>query len=186
MEILRPDLIGTRSDKIHLKKEEGISMKTRRGMVLSALVVIFTMVFAVSVYGEDKSADDMTIVKDAIKANKKLFVSDNMQLTESEAKAFWPVYEKYQDSLEELTDRSIKLIGKYAENYQTMTDEIAKKLLEEFLDIECDNTELKKSYVPKFLKVLPAKKVVRYYQLENKIDAAGNYEIAKEIPIIKY
>ena len=132
------------------EKEEGKSMKTRRGMVLSALVIILTMLFAVSVYGEEKAADDMTIVKDAIKANKKLFVSENMQLTESEAKAFWPVYEKYQDGLEELMDRSIKLIGKYAENYQTMTDEIAEKLLEESLDIECDTTELKKSYVPKF------------------------------------
>jgi len=161
-------------------------MKTRTGMVFSALVIMLTMFFAVSVYGEEKAADDMTIVKDAIKANKKLFVSENMQLTESEAKAFWPIYEKYQDGLEELMDRSIKLIGKYAENYQTMTNEIAEKLLEESLDIECDNTELKKFYVPKFLKVLPAKKVVRYYQLENKIDAAGNYEIAKEIPIIKY
>jgi hypothetical protein len=161
-------------------------MKTRRGMVLSALVVILAMLFAVSVYGEEKAADDMKIVKDAIKANKKLFISDNMQLTESEAKAFWPVYEKYQDGLEEIMERSIDLIDNYAKNYQTMTDEVAKKLLEEFLDIECDYTELKKSYMPKFLKVLPAKKVARYYQLENKIDAAGNYEMAKEIPIIKY
>ena len=54
-------------------------MNTRRGMVFSALVVILTMLFAVSVYGEEKAADDMTIVKDAIKANKKLFVSENMK-----------------------------------------------------------------------------------------------------------
>jgi hypothetical protein len=144
------------------------------------------MLFAVSVYGEEKAADDMQIVKDAIKANKKLFISENMQLTESEAKAFWPVYERYQDGLEEIMERSIDLIDNYAKNYQKMTDEIAEKLLEEFLDIECDYTELKKSYRPKFLKVLPAKKVVRYYQLENKIEAVGNYELAKEIPLIKY
>jgi hypothetical protein len=161
-------------------------MKTRRGMVLSALVVILTMLFAVSVYGEEKAADDMTIVKDAIKANKKLFVSENMKLTESEAKAFWPLYEKYQDGLEELMDRSINLIENYAENYQTMTDDKAKKLIEEYLDIEGDYVQLRKSYLPKFMEVLPAKKVARYYQLENKIDAAGNYELAKEIPIIKY
>jgi len=155
-------------------------------MVLSALVVILTMLFAVTVYGEEKAADDMQIIKDAIKANKKLFVSENMQLTESEAKAFWPIYEKYQDGLEELMDRSLDLIGNYAKNYQTMTDEVAKKLIEEYLDIEGDYVALRKSYLPKFMKVLPAKKVARYYQLENKIDAAGNYEAAKEIPIIKY
>jgi hypothetical protein len=161
-------------------------MKTRRGMVLSALVIILTMLFAVTAYGEEKAADDMAIVKDAIKANKKLFVSENMQLTEAEAKAFWPVYEKYQDGLEELVDRSINLIENYAENYQTMNDDKAEKLIEEYLDIEGDYVELRKSYLPKFMKVLPAKKVARYYQLENKIDAAGNYELAKEIPIIKY
>ena len=161
-------------------------MKKSKGMVFSVVIVILTILFAVSLYGEEKAADDMQIIKDAIKANKKLFVSENMQLTESEAKAFWSIYEEYQDGLEDLADRSLKLIGNYADNYQTMTDEIAEKLLEEFLDIECDYTELKKAYVPKFLKVLPAKKVVRYYQIENKIEAAGNYEIAKEIPIIKY
>ena len=161
-------------------------MKTRRGMVFGALVIILTMLFAVSVYGEEKAADDMTIVRDAIKANKKLFVSENMQLTESEAKAFWPVYEKFQDGLEELMDRSLNLIDKYAKNYQTMTDDMAKKLIEEYLDIEGDYVQLRKSYLPKFMKVLPAKKVARYYQLENKIDAAGNYEVAKEIPIMKY
>jgi hypothetical protein len=161
-------------------------MRTRRGMLFSALVVILVMLFAVTAYGEEKAADDMKIVRDAIKANKKLFISDNMQLTEAEAEGFWPIYDKYQDSLVDLADRSIKLIGDYADNYQTMTDDIAEKLLEEFLDIECDYTELKKSYVPKFLKVLPAKKVVRYYQIENKIEAVGNFEIAKEIPLIKY
>ena len=161
-------------------------MKIRRGKVLSALVVILTMLVAFTVYGEEKAANDMKIVKDAIKANKKLFVSENMKLTESEAKAFWPVYEKYQDGLEELMERSLNLIENYAENYQTMTDDKAEKLVEEYLDIEGDYVELRKTYLPKFMKVLPAKKVARYYQLENKIDAAGNYEIAKEIPIIKY
>lgn len=161
-------------------------MKTRKGMILSALVVILTLLFAVSVYGEEKAADDMAIVKDAIKANKKLFVSENMQLTESEAKAFWPIYEKYQDGLEELMERSIDLIEKYADNYQTMTDDMAKKLIEEYLDIEGDYVAFRKSYLSKFMAVLPAKKVARYYQLENKIEAAGNYELAKEIPIIKY
>ncbi len=161
-------------------------MKTRRGMVLSALVVILTMLFAVSVYGEEKAADDMKIVRDAIKANKKLFVSENMKLTESKAKVFWPVYEKYQDDLGKLMDRSLNLIENYAKNYQTMTDDIAEKLIEEYLDIEGDYVQLRKSYLPKFMKVLPKKKVARYYQLENKIDAAGNYEAAKEIPIIKY
>ena len=173
----KPNLIKTRyAGKRIMKKSR----------VFSVVVVILTMVFAVTAYGEEKAADDMAIVKDAIKANKKLFISENMQLTESEAKAFWPIYEKYQDGLEELMERSIDLIEKYADNYQTMTDDMAKKLIEEYLDIEGDYVELRKSYLPKFMKVLPAKKVARYYQLENKIDAAGNYELAKEIPIIKY
>jgi hypothetical protein len=83
-------------------------------------------------------------------------------------------------------NRSLNLIEKYADNYQTMTDDMAKKLIEEYLDIEGDYVAFRKAFLPKFMEVLPAKKVARYYQLENKIDAAGNYEIAKEIPIIKY
>jgi hypothetical protein len=134
---------------------------------------------------QDKPADNMQIMKDKIKADKKLLVANNMQLTESEAKAFWPVYEQYQKDLAVINQRIGKLIESYAADYQTMTDEKAKKLTAEMVAIEKAEAGLKESSVPKLSKVLPPKKVARYLQIENKIRALVKYELAGEIPLVQ-
>jgi hypothetical protein len=108
-----------------------------------------------------------------------------MQLTESEGKAFWPVYEKYQSELFLLRVRTLKLIEEYAASYEKMTDSTAKKLLDESMTIETLRLKLGKAYLPEFRKVLPDKKVVRYYQIENKINAILYYELAMNIPLMK-
>jgi hypothetical protein len=134
---------------------------------------------------EEKPADNMDILRQSIQADKKLLVAENMQFTEAEAKAFWPVYDDYQNELFLLQSRSIKLIKDFAGAYGKMTDADAKKLLEEYLTIDGLRMKVRQAYLPKFRKVLPEKKVARYYQIENKILALLNYEIAKEIPLVK-
>jgi hypothetical protein len=78
------------------------------------------------------------------------------------------------------------LINDYAEAYENMTDNTAKKLLDEVITIETLGLKLRQTYLPKFRKILPDVKVVRYYQMENKINAALMYEIAANIPLIKH
>lgn len=151
--------------------------------VVFVLCVIF--LFSVPVYAQDKPADTNQLVREKIQADKKLLVAENMELTEAEAKAFWPVYESYQKDIGKMVDRTQKLIEDYAANYKTMTDPTAKKLLDDMIAIENDRLKLKKDYLPKFRKVLSDKKVARYYQLENKIFAVVSYEMAKVIPLVK-
>jgi hypothetical protein len=134
---------------------------------------------------EDKPADNMQIVREKVHADKKLFVAANMDLTESEAKAFWPVYEEYQNELFLLRSRTVKLVKDYADAYEEMSNDKAKKLLDELMIIEALGPKLRQAYLPKFRKVLPEGKVVRYYQIENKINAAINYELAASIPLMK-
>jgi hypothetical protein len=136
-------------------------------------------------FAQDKPADTMQLVRDKLKADKKLLVADNLQLSDSEAKAFWPVYESYQKDLAKVNDRIGKVIQDYAASYETMTDEAAKKLVTEAVAVEADRTKLMQSYLPRFQKTLPARKVARYYQLENKIRAVLNYELAANIPLVK-
>ena len=145
------------------------------------------MVMAMVVPGisQEKPADNMQVVLEKIRADKKLLVAENMQLTEAEAKAFWPVYNQYQDELFLLRTRTAKLIKDYAEAYDKMTNDTAKKLLDELVSIEALGPKLRQAYLPKFRKVLPETKVVRYYQIENKINAALMYELAANIPLMK-
>jgi hypothetical protein len=157
---------------------------TRMGLLVIALAVALPVV-AVPAVAQTQQADTMQTVRDKIRADKKLLITENLPLTAAEAKAFWPVYDGYQRELSRLNDRMINLIKEYANNYQTMSDQTAKRLMDEYLAIEAARLKLRQAYLPRFRKVLREKQVARYYQLENKIQAAVNYELAAEIPLVK-
>jgi len=152
-------------------------------LAIAAVMMILTVSPAVS---QDKQADNMKILLDKIKADKKLLVAANMDLTASEAKAFWPVYDAYQKDLMTINKRIAKLIDSYAADYQanTVTDEKAEKLTAEYVAIQKAEADLQTSYAQKLSKVLPPKKALRYLQIENKIRAVINYELAAEIPLV--
>jgi len=161
-------------------------MSKKVGKVLIGMVLTITLIgFAGSAVAQDKPADNMDLVKEKIRTDKKLLIATNMQLTESEAKTFWPVYEAYQAELGKLRGREIKLIEEFAANYETMSDDVAKNLLDDSLSIDSGHQKLRQSYLSKFRGVLPDKKVARYYQLESKIDAVLEYEMARRIPLVQ-
>jgi hypothetical protein len=157
---------------------------TRMGLLVMALAIALAVV-AVPAVAQDQQTDTMQMVRDKIRADKKLLIAENLPLTAAETKAFWPVYDSYQQELSALNDRVIKLIREYANNYQTMSDQTAKKLMDEYLAIDAARLKLRQAYLPRFRKVLREKQVARYYQLENKVQAAVAYELAAEIPLVK-
>lgn len=156
-------------------------------MIKNICMVLAVMMigFAGTAAAQNTPADNMDIVKEKVRTDKKLFIATNMQLTESEAKTFWPIYEVYQSKLEALVDRKGKLIEKFAANFETLSDDTAKSLLDNDLSIDSDYQRLRQSYLPKFRGVLPDKKVARFYQLESKIHAVVEFEIAAIIPLVQ-
>jgi hypothetical protein len=133
---------------------------------------------------QDRPADNMALVREKIRADKKLLVAEQMQLTEAEAARFWPVYDAFQADLAKLADRTVTLITYYANNYKSMSDTAATRMLNDHLALERDRAALLQSYQPRFSAVLPPLKVARYYQVENKIRAVLSYELAKSIPMM--
>jgi hypothetical protein len=169
-----------------IQRERRRIMKTKeKVIILAALIVGFMVLGAALVVAQDKPADTMRIYLEKLRADKKLFVAQNMGLTKSEAEAFWPVYENYQNDLGKLFDRSVKVVHSFDNGLNTISDEAAKKLLDECLAIEGKRQKLRESYVPKFRSALPDRKVVLYYQMENKIEAALKFELAKSIPFLQ-
>jgi hypothetical protein len=154
-------------------------------LVVVAALLGITPVFAQNAAG-DKPADNMQILRDKIKADKKLLVAANMDLTEAEAKAFWPLYDAYQKDLDALNRRTVAMIKFYADawNTKSMDNEKAKKLTTDFLTIQGDEAKLMQSYAPKLSKVLPATKVALYLQIENKIRTIIKYDLASQVPLI--
>lgn len=136
---------------------------------------------------QDKPADNMQILRDKIKADKKLVVASNMELTESEAKNFWPIYDEYQKELQKINRRLVGLLESYADDSRkkSLTDDKAKKLIDEANAIEQAEVNLKSTFAPKLSKALPVIKVARYLQIENKIRAVVKYDLAQGVPLMK-
>jgi len=156
-----------------------------KGKIAITLVILTMVAGAIPALCQEKPADNMQLVLEKTRADKKLLVAENMELTESEAKGFWPVYDQYQDELFLLRARTARLINDYGEAYDKMTNEKAKKLVDEMVTIETLGAKLRQAYLSKFRKVLPEVKVGRYYQIENKINAVLMYELASKIPLVK-
>ena len=134
---------------------------------------------------QDKPASNMEVLREKARADKKVVVASVLALTEGEAKAFWPVYNAYQSDMVTHYNKLLKLIDTYGEAYNAMSDETATKILTEYLALERSHVKLLSDYLPKFQKVLPPKKVARLYQVENKMRAIVNYDMAATIPLVK-
>jgi hypothetical protein len=144
--------------------------------------------FAVPVFAQQQEADtNMQILLEKVKADKKLVVAANMDLSEAEAKFFWPIYEAYQKDLQTINERLGKTIRTYADAYnkQQLTDDIAVHLIREALSIDQDEVTLRTTYAKKLGMGLSAKRVARYLQIENKIRAAIRYDMAIRIPLVQ-
>jgi hypothetical protein len=135
----------------------------------------------------DKPASNLEIIHEKLKADKKLIVSQYMQLSESEAKKFWPVYEEYQKDLQKNNERLLSLLQSYAADYKnkSLTDEKAKKLLDEWIAFDQEEAKRRSTYAPKVMQAVPAKKAARYLQIENEYRILLRYELAATVPLVQ-
>ena len=125
--------------------------------------------FVAAVAGaQDKPADSMDSLREQLRNDKRAVVTSVLDLTESEGKAFWPVYNAYQSDMVANYDKLLKLIETYAKNYDSLSDETATSILKQYLALERDHVAILTAYLPRFQKVLPPKKVAKLYQIENK------------------
>ena len=150
-------------------------------------VFLLATALVVPAVAQNTTTTNMEILREKIKADKKLVVAENLKLTDAEGAKFWPVYEAYQKDLQQINERLATAILAYADAYDKgpVTNEKAQTLLNEYLAIDDAEAKLKNSMTPKILAVLPAVKAARYIQIENKIRAAVRYELAAAIPLVE-
>jgi len=156
-------------------------------MIRYMTAFVLATALVMPVLAQNASTNNMEILRQKIKADKKLVVAENLKLTDAEGANFWPVYEAYQKDLQQINERLATAILRYADAYDNgpVTNEKAKQLLDEYLAIDDAEAKLKGAMTPKILAALPAVKAARYIQIENKIRAAVRYELAAAIPLVE-
>ena len=128
--------------------------------------------------------DYMEIERQALSAEKKAVVAEAMMLSDSESEAFWTLYNEYNNKMYEQNTELYKLIKKFAEKYETLSDEEALALWNSAMNVDTKLISLEKQYFKKFQKILTGKKVLRYFQIESKIENLIRAQMALEIPLV--
>ena len=177
---VEPALSRTQFREVFMSGLNNLRASVRLSIAIFSLALLSGAAFA-------QDTANMQILRDKVKADKKLLVAANMELTEAEGTKFWPIYDAYQKDLEAVNHRLGAAITSYAEAYnnKTLTDDQAKKLTADVLMIEEDEVKMRKTYGAKLAAVLPGKKVARYLQIESKIKAALWYDLAGSIPLVQ-
>jgi Spy/CpxP family protein refolding chaperone len=105
--------------------------------------------------------------KAEIQAQKVAFISTELGLTKEEAEKFWPIYNTYEDEMNQnrIAHRSIL---KKLKNFDQLGNEEAYNLSEKILQIEAQRTQIRKKYLIEFSKVLGKKKGAKVYYAEEK------------------
>jgi hypothetical protein len=162
-------------------------MKLLKIVMLCLLALCLAPAYAQTKPAATPTPDTMQVLREKLKADKKLVVAANMQLNDKEAPAFWPIYDEYQKELAKINKRTADLVQRYAREYNadSLKNDEARKLIKDVLEIETAELAAKRAMVDRLSKILTGKKTARYFQIEQKIRAALMYELADAVPLVK-
>lgn len=146
-------------------------------------LLLIALILGITVNAQDFN-DYLEVSREVLKTEKKALIADLMQFSSEESQAFWPVYNEYEDAKYKVNTRYFNLIEKFADNFESMTDEVATEVINESIGIKQELIKLEKSYAKKFMKILTPTRTIKYLQAENKIKAMIDAEMALQIPFL--
>jgi hypothetical protein len=135
--------------------------------------------------GEINMSDQEQLLIAQIQGDKRAIVLSTLQLTDAEVQAFTPIFDQYQAEMKKLATRYSDVLSKFASNYDSMTDDAAEDILKESFKVREDRDDLLKDYAKRMGKKLPATKVLRWVQIENKMGALLDWQMAQIIPLAR-
>ena len=150
---------------------------------LISLILLLSLSFTAS--AQTALDEQIALTRQSAHTDRKIILMGNMTFTSDESANFWPAWNQYRAAMSANGDRTLALIKNFAENYESMTDQKANEILTDHFSIEMQNTVVKQKFSQEINKFLPAQKVMRIIQIENKLDAAIDLQLAAEIPLAK-
>jgi hypothetical protein len=128
---------------------------------------------------------DVKLLRQDLRSRKKQLIAANLTLTDAESTKFWPVYDQFSAEMTTLGDQKYALIKEYANGFGTLTDAQAQSLLNRSLALDAAATQLRIKYVPIVNKVLPGTKTATFFQMERRVSALIDLQVAAQIPLVQ-
>jgi hypothetical protein len=129
-------------------------------------------------------AESLELSREAVNAQKRSIVAGSLPLSDEQADAFWPLFDKFQEELKAIDGRSDRLIAEFSAEYATLSDARARSLLDQSLAIDEDRAKLMRTWATRMDEVLPPRLLARYFQLESKFHAIVAADLARQIPLV--
>jgi len=128
-------------------------------------------------------ADTIVAVRAQLGANRQALVAENLKLTEEESDGFWSLYREFHNERDTLMDRRVTLLRDFRDNFDDLTNEQSKQIIDDYFKLQEDLLKLRKKYAKQFRKVLSDKRTLRYFQIENMIDTIIDFELVQMVPL---
>jgi hypothetical protein len=124
--------------------------------------------------------------REMIRQGRLDMVRSELVLTKKQAADFWPIYSAYRAETDAIQDRYAAMVAEYLRRYSdaNLTEEYGDELIATFFGIKQELLDVQSKFLPEFRNVLPALKVARLFQLENKINAEIDAQMAPMIPLV--
>ena len=127
---------------------------------------------------------NLALLRRDLRAEKKQLIALNVSFTEAEATKFWPVYDQYVAEMAKHNDEFYALIKEYAANQKTLTDEQAISILSRWADIQVKQAQTRQKYIPIIEKVIPGRKAALFFQIDRRLYALMDLQVASQIPLL--
>lgn len=149
-------------------------------------LVLFFIAFSSIVYAQAQVGmdDELKMIKEYLKSEKKDLVKEYMKLDETQSAKFWPMYDEFQDARRSLSQERLQIINDYATQFSGMNDDQASKLVKRIFKNDKAYTKLQEKYFKKFSKTVSPLKAAQYLQLEEYFRTMIRSEIQDAIPFI--
>ncbi len=149
---------------------------------ISTLIVIF---FCSVSFSQNKNIEWSDLLKRNVQKESKKLIELNLELTNQQAKVFWPIYEEYDAALLEVTNERLKNISDYMLNYKDLNNAKAESLLRKALELDQKKINIQTEYYNKLISVLPPTVVGKFFQLDQYIELLIQLQRSENIPLIQ-
>ncbi|HXK08157.1 MAG TPA: hypothetical protein VMT70_00795 [Vicinamibacteria bacterium] len=128
--------------------------------------------------------DTLELTRQAVETQRRVLVSGALPLTAAEASAFWPLYDGYEKERRAVDERSNRLVADFVAASPSLADSQASAMLSEALKLDEERLRLRRDWVGRMSKALPPRKLLRFFQIENKLDSVVRADVARQIPLV--
>jgi Spy/CpxP family protein refolding chaperone len=146
-------------------------------------VVAASCLVAAAVASPQTVKDSLEAGRQATESQRRILVSGALPLTDGEANAFWPLFDAYEKERRPLDEQANKVLADFLAGAATLTDEQAKALVEQELNLEEARLKVRRAYFGRMVRAIPGRKVARFFQIDNKLDTAVRADIARQVPL---